>query len=327
MIFALIASSNKEDTPKRKPTTKNITPPGMVRIDKSYLEKYKSAIPRHIQLEYARSYLNNEERKWCYFATQEEHNQIVEIYETNKRKEQALFSCARLNNIGMAHEKAGEIDLAIEVYEENIKLRYPATHSYERLMILYRKRKEYQKELEVINIALQVFNNNQELIDKYNSRKIKTLTLLDKEKTTLDCFDMEAPDRLRIFNDSLELIASTPKISTFILRVGDIDNFFLWCKEQNANGIQIELNKNITELEEETYKNININAIRIAEREYTKWLGVDRATEKKIDKATAKVFETLDELAKCIKPASNEKEAQEQIEHFRSTIEKIYSEL
>lgn len=182
LIVILIAKAN-EEAPTRKPAVRNITPPGMVKIDKNSLEKYKTAIPRHIQIDYLKSHLNNGESQWCYFVNQEEYNQIVKNYETQQRNEQTLFACAELNNKGIAHEKADEIDLAIETYEKNIKLRYPATHSYERLMILYRKRKEYQKELEVIDIALQVFNSNQELLDKYNSRKAKTIKLYEQQTT------------------------------------------------------------------------------------------------------------------------------------------------
>lgn len=325
LIVILIAKAN-EEAPTRKPVVRNITPPGMVKIDKSSLEKYKTAIPRHIQIDYLKSHLNNGESQWCYFVNQEEYNQIIKNYETQQRNEQALFRCVELNNKGMAYEKSGDIDLAIETYEENIKGDHPALHSYDRLMILYRKRKDYQNELRVIDAALEVFKREYDQ-EKYKQRKEKALALLMKENTNTACYDIEAPNRFRIFNDSIELIASTPKTSTFILRVGDIENFFVWVEEQTAKGIQIELGKDIVELQKEIYERINVNAIRIAEKEYTKWLSVDRTSEKKIDNATAKAFETLDELAKCIKTSSNYKQTLEQIEHFRTTIEQIYSEL
>lgn len=325
LIVILIAKAN-EEAPTRKPMVRNITPPGMVKIDKSSLEKYKTAIPHHIRIDYLKSHLNNGESQWCYFVNQEEYNQIIKNYETQQRNEQALFKCAELNNKGMAYEKSGDINLAIETYEENIKGDYPALHSYDRLMILYRKRKDYQNEIRVIDAALKVFKREQDQ-EKYKQRKEKALVLLMKESTNLACYDMEAPNRFRIFNDSIELIASTPKTSTFILRVGEIENFFIWAEEQTAKGIQIELGKDIAELQKEIYERININAIRIAEKEYTKWLSVDRTSEKKIDNATAKAFEALDELAKCIKTSSNDKQTLEQLEHFRTTIEQIYSEL
>lgn len=69
-----------------------------------------------------------------------------------------LSSTAALNNQGIKEEKALNYDKAIELYEENIKGRYPATHSYERLMILYHKRKDYINEIRVTEIALNVFS-------------------------------------------------------------------------------------------------------------------------------------------------------------------------
>lgn len=315
------------ETPTHKPAVRDIAKEQRtlrVNIDKFIKEYGKGcSIPRDLRIEMIKAIAKGEK---YYSITEEEYRTTLENYDKHNKQEQALFKCAELNNKGMAQEKSGNIDLAIETYEENIKGGYPATHSYDRLMILYRKRKDYQNELRVIDAALEVFKREYDQ-EKYKQRKEKALALLMKEKTNVVCYDMEAPNRFRIFNDSIELIASTPKTSTFILRVGDIENFFIWAEEQTAKGIQIELGKDIAELQKEIYKRINVNAIRIAEKEYTKWLSVDRTSEKKIDNATAKAFEALDELAKCIKTSSNDKQTLEQIEHFRTTIEQIYAEL
>ena len=69
---------------------------------------------------------------------------------------------AELNNLGIAFEKRGELDGAIGCYEKNIKLRYPATHSYERLMTLYRRLKKPDEEVRVIKIAIEVFESEVE---------------------------------------------------------------------------------------------------------------------------------------------------------------------
>lgn len=71
---------------------------------------------------------------------------------------QKLSLTASLNNEGIALEKDGKIDEAIAIYEENIQLGYPATHAYERLMILYHKRKEFEKEKNVIEDAINIFS-------------------------------------------------------------------------------------------------------------------------------------------------------------------------
>jgi tetratricopeptide (TPR) repeat protein len=61
-----------------------------------------------------------------------------------------------LNMQGIAYEKSGDIDSAILCYEENIKLRYAASHSYERLMAIYRRLKKVDEEIRVITVAIEV---------------------------------------------------------------------------------------------------------------------------------------------------------------------------
>lgn len=71
-----------------------------------------------------------------------------------------LQQTADNNNKGIAFEKEGNITSAIEVYEENLKIGYPATHSYIRLMILYRKEKKYEDEIRVIKKAIDLFSSD-----------------------------------------------------------------------------------------------------------------------------------------------------------------------
>ena len=54
-------------------------------------------------------------------------------------------------------EQDGDLDTAIELYEQNIKENYPGEYAFERLMILYRKQKDYEEELRVINHGINVF--------------------------------------------------------------------------------------------------------------------------------------------------------------------------
>lgn len=70
---------------------------------------------------------------------------------------QLLQDTAARNNEGSAYEKLGRTDEAIAIYEENISDGYPALHAFERLMILYRRRKDYENEVRVIRRAIEVF--------------------------------------------------------------------------------------------------------------------------------------------------------------------------
>lgn len=81
---------------------------------------------------------------------------------------------SRLINIGIDLEKEGLVDEAIKVYEKSIIPKLPMKHPYERLTILYRKKKDYENEIRVIKIAIEVFMKENEkranrAIDKNDS--------------------------------------------------------------------------------------------------------------------------------------------------------------
>lgn len=72
---------------------------------------------------------------------------------------------------GLNLEKEGNLDKAIEVYESCIKERCNNVTPYDRLIILYRKQKEKESEIRVLELAVLLFPN----IDKYELklRKLK----------------------------------------------------------------------------------------------------------------------------------------------------------
>lgn len=95
-------------------------------------------------------------------------------------REEALNDCCALNNRGIAFEKNGKTDLAVIEYEKNIAAGYPAHHAFKRLMIIYRKAKDYDNELRVIQRALEVFPYDKE----YLGRLDKLREIVSKVKPT-----------------------------------------------------------------------------------------------------------------------------------------------
>ena len=92
-------------------------------------------------------------------------------------KKKLLDECVSRNNQGIALEKRGDVDAAISIYEENIKPGcYPAMHSFDRLLILYRKNKDFKNELRVCKRAIIVFKK----MDKYSERLKKIEELISK---------------------------------------------------------------------------------------------------------------------------------------------------
>ncbi|MGJ0914137.1 hypothetical protein [Enterococcus avium] len=63
------------------------------------------------------------------------------------------------NNLkGMELEKANNINAAIRLYEENVSSCFEGNHPYDRLAIIYRKRKDYDNEIRVLEAAISVFS-------------------------------------------------------------------------------------------------------------------------------------------------------------------------
>lgn len=89
-----------------------------------------------------------------------QQKQEEEFEEASQREIQNESS--RLIKLGIDLEKEGMINEAIAIYEKAIIPQLPATHPYDRLMILYRKKKDYDNEVRIIKIAISVFMKENE---------------------------------------------------------------------------------------------------------------------------------------------------------------------
>lgn len=62
------------------------------------------------------------------------------------------------NNLrGIELEKDGRTDEAIALYEQNVAAYFEGSHPYNRLAIIYRKRKDYDNEIRVLRRAVSVY--------------------------------------------------------------------------------------------------------------------------------------------------------------------------
>jgi hypothetical protein len=70
------------------------------------------------------------------------------------------FSKMADNNInGIELEKSGDIEAAKKIYEETITANFVGNHPYDRLAIIYRKEKDFDNEIRVLNHAIKVFSD------------------------------------------------------------------------------------------------------------------------------------------------------------------------
>ena len=87
-------------------------------------------------------------------------------------------ACVEHINLGIKFEKLKNTDEAILYYEEAIAFRIVATHPYDRLIVIYNKRKDYRNTLRVVKLAIDVFTNENirrstNLINDYPDLKSK----------------------------------------------------------------------------------------------------------------------------------------------------------
>lgn len=104
----------------------------------------------------------------------------------NAERSAKLHIFVENNEKGQKLERDGDIDGAIKAYRENIDLKADTPFSYERLYILYRKRKDYESEIEIINLAIDTFSEkgwNPSYINKLENRLEKAKKLYEKNKT------------------------------------------------------------------------------------------------------------------------------------------------
>lgn len=72
-----------------------------------------------------------------------------DLFEKQYQKNQRAIKC----------EKNGDIERAKMLYQEVIDLGFDGSHPYNRLAIIYRKEKNYEKEVQVLERAVRVYEN------------------------------------------------------------------------------------------------------------------------------------------------------------------------
>src|SRR5215510_7227448 len=85
------------------------------------------------------------------------------------------------NKLATDAEEAGDFNKAARFYEQNIREDYADKLAFERLMIIYRKQKDYKDELRVIKRGIEVFQKNMKehvkhsLARRVSDRKLEQL--------------------------------------------------------------------------------------------------------------------------------------------------------
>lgn len=148
-----------------------------------------------------------------------------------------------------------------------------------------------------------------------------------KHQPYIAAFSVEAPNRIRIYNESMHLLETTDVAKTFIGRVRNVCEFQDWAAVQVRNGMPLKMSGNILSARRDCYEFINRNALRVALAEFALFSKVERVSGTRIDKAAARAFEAIDGLSACLKPADNQGEIKSELENMRNLVEDIYSNI
>jgi len=107
----------------------------------------------------------------------EEIRSFEEIRLHNRRLAEILDIMVDRNNKGIELEKKEDIENAIKLYEQNVADEFFGTHPYDRLAIIYRKRKQFDDEIRIIKKAIEIIGDA-----KYKKRLEKAKILKEKYK-------------------------------------------------------------------------------------------------------------------------------------------------
>lgn len=106
--------------------------------------------------------------------------ELEKIKAHNKEISQILNVMVSRNNTGIKFEKENKIESAIKLYEQNVSDEFFGTHPYDRLMIIYRRKKQYDDEIRIIENAIRIFEGMDDR--RYLSYILKLKERLKKQK-------------------------------------------------------------------------------------------------------------------------------------------------
>ena len=100
------------------------------------------------------------------WVNEEEHKILDNLNKQAEKTFKLVEKGYKSNNKAMSYEKEKDIPNAIKYYEESISYNFDGNYPYDRLAILYRKNKDYDNEIRVLNKAIENFS----LLEKTSPR-------------------------------------------------------------------------------------------------------------------------------------------------------------
>ncbi|UEL49871.1 HIRAN domain-containing protein [Terrisporobacter hibernicus] len=120
------------------------------------------------------------------WVDEDEYKVVNSLHEQAEKTFKFVEKGYQSNCKGMSYEKEKDIPNAIKYYEESISYNFDGNSPYERLAILYRKSKDYDNEIRVLNKAIENFSLLEKTsprgdispkLNKFKERLVKAETL------------------------------------------------------------------------------------------------------------------------------------------------------
>lgn len=116
------------------------------------------------------------------------YQDIRGVFKKSEKEYRENLRFLELNLKGKEFEKVGQIDEAIQIYEENIANCFTGSFPYNRLAIIYRKRKDYNNEIRILQKAIGVFEELSDSradkapkLEGFSERMRKAMALMNRE--------------------------------------------------------------------------------------------------------------------------------------------------
>lgn len=142
------------------------------------LTKYKACCPISI---FTDAMIMDDQGYVGFYIDKSVYEDMVAEFERYEKLDNGLSQICALNNQGAQFEKENRIDEAVAIYEKAIQIDYPASYPYDRLMVIYRRRKDYANEARVIKAAISMC----EKVISEHPERIGYLKYLDKYRNRL----------------------------------------------------------------------------------------------------------------------------------------------
>ncbi|MDR1683244.1 MAG: hypothetical protein LBS25_07660 [Candidatus Symbiothrix sp.] len=167
--------------------------------------------------------IDNEVAGYHYFVLlKSDFKHIEEKHNEWAESERKLHKTVELNFKGKDLEKEGKIDEAIRCYEENVKLGYPAMMSYDRLLVLYRRNKDYENEKRICRLTIK-------MCEKENERRLQNCLSREENKGLEDQIIKAHNENRTLFIEGRQFCVYNPyEVNKYKNRLEKIENRVLY---------------------------------------------------------------------------------------------------